>query len=85
MNPADARPGEFENGAAGAAPDLQDPRAVLSVLEADQIVAAKQSTRFGRRQLSRGARILLWGMRVYVVIMFVLVVIFAIQIIHSAR
>lgn len=84
MNPADARHGEFENYAAEAALDLQDPRAVLSVLEADQIVAAKQRTRFGRRNLSRGARILLWGMRVYVVIMFVLVVISAIRIIHPA-
>ncbi|MDE3108956.1 MAG: hypothetical protein KGL02_03345 [Acidobacteriota bacterium] len=84
MNPADARPERIENDAYSAAPGIDDPQAVLSVLEADQIVAAKQRMHFGRRKLSRGVSILLWGMRVYVVIMMVLLVISAIRGIHSA-
>jgi hypothetical protein len=84
VNPADATPEETNARADVTAPDMQDPRAVLSVLEADQIVAAKQRTRFGRRKLSKGTRVLLWGLRVYVVIMLVLVVISAFRMIHSA-
>lgn len=84
MNPADATPEKANGGAETAAPNMKDPRAVLSVLEADQIVAAKQRTHFGRRKLSRGARLLLWGLRVYVVVMLVLVVISAFRVIHSA-
>ncbi len=84
MNPADATPEELGGGAKAGAPDMDDPRAVLSVLEADQIVAAKQGTRFGRRKLSSGERVVLWGLRVYVVIMLVLVVISAFRVIHSA-
>jgi hypothetical protein len=84
MKPAGAMPEDMENGADATAPDMHDPRAVLSVLEADQIVAAKQRTRFGRRKLSAGVRILLWGLRVYVVIMLVLVVISVLRVIHPA-
>jgi hypothetical protein len=65
-----------------AKPNLRDPGVVLSLLEADQVVAAKQKTRFGRRNLSIGARILLWGLRVYVVAMLVLVVISVIRAVH---
>lgn len=53
--------------------DLKDPQVVLSLLEADQVVAAKRRTRFGRRPLSLGMRAVLWGLRVYVVVMFVIV------------
>ena len=70
--------------APAASPDLRDPSVVLSLLEADQVVAAKQKTRFGRRKLSLGVRILLWGLRVYVVAMLVLVVISAFRAIHPA-
>ncbi|HTA52088.1 MAG TPA: hypothetical protein VK757_04820 [Candidatus Acidoferrum sp.] len=73
-----------ELGAASPKPDLKDPRVVLSLLETDQVVAAKQQTRFGRRTLSPGIKILLWGLRVYVVVMFVLVVVSVIRAIHSA-
>ncbi len=38
------------------------PDTVLSVLEADQLVAAKERPRFGQRQLSGGVRVLLWGL-----------------------
>ncbi|MGH9739695.1 MAG: hypothetical protein ACRD4X_14085 [Candidatus Acidiferrales bacterium] len=83
MNPVDATPKKFKSDPDESAPDMKDPRAVLSVLEADQIVAAKQRTHFGRRKLSMGVRILLWGLRVYVVIMLVLVVISAFRVIHG--
>jgi len=65
-----------------AAPDLKDPSVVLSLLEADQVVAAKQRTHFGRRNLSVGARVLLWGLRIYVVAMLVIVLISAFRAIH---
>jgi hypothetical protein len=70
---------------AGAAPNLKDPRVVLSLLEADQVVVAKQRSRFGRRRLSIGVRVMLWGLRVYVIIMVVLVVISAFRAIHPAH
>lgn len=76
----------IESVAEGSAkPDLKDPRVVLSLLEADQVVAAKQQTRFGRRNLSFGMRILLWGLRIYVVIMLVLVVISVFRAIHPVQ
>jgi hypothetical protein len=56
-------------------PDLKNPQVVLLLLEADQVVAAKRQSRFGRRQLSPGVRILLWALRGYVVIMLIIVVI----------
>jgi hypothetical protein len=65
-----------------ATPDLQDPRVVLSLLETDQVVAAKQKTRFGRRNLSLGVRMLLWGLRIYVLAMLVLVVVSVLRAIH---
>jgi hypothetical protein len=66
----------------GAKPDLKDPRVVLSLLEADQVVAAKRQSRFGRRNLSIGVRALLWGLRVYVVVMLVLVLVSVVRAIH---
>lgn len=76
--------GNFDNQRdSGSVLDLKDPRAVLSLLEADQVVAAKQRTHFGRRNLSVGVRIMLWGLRTYVVIMLVLVVISVIRAIRS--
>jgi hypothetical protein len=68
---------------AATKPDLRDPHVVLSLLETDQVVAAKQQTRFGRRTLSPLVKILLWGLRVYVVVMLVLVVISVVRAIHS--
>lgn len=66
-------------------PDLQDPNVVLSLLEADQVVAAKTRTRFGKRNLSVGARFLLWGLRVYVFVMLVIVLISVIRALHGGR
>jgi len=71
-----------EQVSGAAKPNLRDPQVVLSLLEADQVVAAKQRTRFGRRNMSVGVRMLLWGLRVYVVVMLVLVVISVIRAIH---
>ena len=68
-----------------AQPDLKDPRVVLSLLETDQVVAAKQRTRFGRRKLSLGVRILLWGLRVYVVVMLLLVAVSVVRAVHPGR
>jgi hypothetical protein len=54
-------------------------------LETDQVVAAKQRTRFGRRTLSPGVRVMLWGLRIYVVVMLVLVVISVIRAMHGSH
>lgn len=73
----------FGSVAEGATkPDLKNPSVVLSLLEADQVVAAKEKTRFGRRNLSLGVRLLLWGLRIYVVAMLVLVVVSVIRAVH---
>jgi len=56
---------------------------VRSVLEADQLVAAKEHTSFGQRQMSRGLRVLLWGLRLYVVVMMILVAIQVVQAIQG--
>jgi|YelNatPaOPRAMG01_1025707.scaffolds.fasta_scaffold79545_2 hypothetical protein len=61
------------------------PEAALSVLEADQLVASKQRTRFGRRKLSLSVRVLLWGLRVYVVIMLVIVLVNVLRALHGSR
>jgi len=66
-------------------PDLQDPNVVLSLLEADQVVATKTRTRFGKRNLSVGARFLLWGLRVYVFVMLVIVLISVIRALHGGQ
>lgn len=66
-------------------PDLEDPEVILSLLEADQVVAAKQQTRFGRKQLSLGPRLMLWGLRIYLVIMLVIVAISVIRAVHGGH
>ncbi len=58
------------------------PDAVLSVLEADQLVTAKEHARFGQSQLSKGTRVFLWGLRIYVLAMMALV---AIQVVHAVQ
>ena len=74
---------EVEAVASGAMqPNLEDPRVVLTLLEADQVVAAKRQTHFGQRRLSSGVRTLLWGLRVYVVVMLVVVLISVLRVAH---
>ena len=63
-------------------PHLEDPRVVLSLLEADQVVAAKEQMRFGRQKLSPGVRGLLWGLRAYVVVMMIIVFISVLRAVH---
>ncbi|HEV2288990.1 MAG TPA: hypothetical protein VGR81_08565 [Candidatus Acidoferrales bacterium] len=70
--------------AAEARPDLGDPNVVLSLLEADQVVAAKTHTRFGPRKLSVGMRAMLWGMRIYVFVMLVIVLISVLRALHRS-
>ena len=76
LAPIDVRPEQLS---------LQDPRAVLSLLEADQMVAAKRRTHFGRKNLSLGTKALLWGLRIYVVAMLIVVLISVYQAIHAAH
>jgi hypothetical protein len=66
----------LEAGAASSAePRLDDPNVVLSLLEADQVVAAKRQTHFGPRKFSLRVRVLLWSLRVYVILVLVMVLI----------
>jgi hypothetical protein len=51
------------------------PETVLSVLEEDQLVKAKERIHWGRSELSTGVRVLLWGLRLYVIFMLVTVAI----------
>lgn len=77
---------ESEPAAAHTArPNLNDPKVVLSLLEADQVVATKRRTRFGKRNLSLGARWLLWGLRVYVLVMLVIVLVSVIRALHPGH
>ena len=81
-----SRSQEAEPAAAHAdRPDLQDPNVVLSLLEADQVVATKTRTRFGKRKLSLGARALLWGLRIYVFVMLVIVLVSVIRALHAGH
>lgn len=76
--------GSFDAVAANTAePNLDDPRIVLSLLEADQVVAAKRQTHFGPRNFSFGVRVLLWGLRIYVVLMMVIVLISVYRVLQS--
>jgi len=68
-----------------ARPNLRDPRLVLSLLEADQVVAAKSQTHFGRRALSLGIRLTLWALRGYVLLMMIIVVVSVLRALHGAR
>ncbi len=61
------------------------PDVVLSVLEPDQLVVAKERTRFGPRRLSKGIRIQLWLLRIYVVVMLVIVAISVFRAIRGSR
>jgi hypothetical protein len=72
-------------GADSERPDLNDPLAVLALLETDQVVAEKRRTRFGHRNFSLSLRALLWGLRVYVVVMLVIVVIAVVRAVHALQ
>ncbi len=76
---------EDDPGANGERISLEQSEAALSVLEADQLVAAKQRTRFGRRKLSLSAKVLLWGLRIYVVVMFGIVLMSVLHALHTGH
>jgi hypothetical protein len=83
-------PDETRNNANGAQLNgepisLEHPEAALALLEADQLVTTKQKTRFGRRPLSTLVTASLWGLRIYVVIMMILVVISVLQALHVGK
>jgi hypothetical protein len=76
-------PRRFEAAARNAAePNLEDPRIVLELLEADQVVAAKRQTHFGPRKFSFGVRVLLWGLRIYVILMLAIVLLSVFRALH---
>lgn len=75
---------EFVAGSASE-PNLKDPRVVLSLLEADQVVAAKRLTHFGPRRFSFGLKVMLWSLRVYVVVMFVIVLVTVLQVLNPGH
>lgn len=56
-----------------------DESAVISLLEHDQLVEARQRS-LGRRTLSRQTLVLMWGLRIYAVFMFGIV---GYQIVHA--
>lgn len=80
-----SNPARLEQGFGQRRPDLKDPEMVLSLLEADQVVAAKQQTRFGRKHLSLKMRLMFWALRLYLVIMLVIVGISVIRALHGGR
>jgi hypothetical protein len=52
---------------------------ILSVLEEDQLVKAKERIHWGRIRVSPGVRVLLWGLRLYVILMLVTVVLHVVR------
>jgi hypothetical protein len=64
-------------------PSAQDridrPETILSVLEEDQLVKAKERIHWGRIRLTPGVRVLLWGLRLYVILMLVTVVLHVVR------
>jgi hypothetical protein len=64
--------------------DLQaHPEVVLTLLEPDQVVVAKQRTHFGKRQLTSRHKALLWGLRIYVVVMLIIVLVSVLRAVHT--
>lgn len=61
------------------------PEIVLSVLEPDQLVMAKERTRFGLRHLTAGVRAQLWGLRIYVIVMMIIVAVSVYRAIQAAH
>ena len=60
--------------------DEIDSDAVLELLEDDQLVSAKERVHLGRRSFSPAMRAILWGLRVYVVLMLALI---AVEVVHT--
>lgn len=60
-----------------------EPETVLSLLEADQLFAAKQQALLGRARLSPGIRVLMWCLRGYVILMLIVVVVAIVNATHG--
>lgn len=54
---------------------------LLEALEADQLVEAKRP--FGRRHLGPATRVLMWGLRLYVLLALAVVIDRIVQVIHA--
>jgi hypothetical protein len=71
------------------APRHHDPELgqeeILQLLEDDQLVWAKEKVHLGRRRFSRGLSVVLWGLRVYVVLMLVLIVVRVVQTVSAGH
>jgi len=67
----------------GSLTDKIEPETVLSLLEEDQLFAAKQRARLGRAKLSRGTRVLMWCLRGYVILMLIVVVVAIVNAVHG--
>ncbi|HLW46814.1 MAG TPA: hypothetical protein VKW09_03515 [bacterium] len=83
-----APPGRVEAASPREGPDVDlehRPEAVLSVLEADQLVAAKERAHLGRMRLSGGVRVLLGGLRLYVVAMMIIVLVQVLNAVHGGH
>ena len=64
----------------------EGPEAILSVLEEDQLVKAKERIHWGRIRLTPGVQVLLWGLRLYVILMLITVFIHVLRTVQfSAR
>jgi hypothetical protein len=61
------------------------PEAILSVLEEDQLVRAKERIHWGRIRLTPGVRVLLWGLRLYVFLMLVTVAMHVLRTVQNAH
>ncbi|MGA2615862.1 MAG: hypothetical protein ABSG38_20675 [Spirochaetia bacterium] len=56
---------------------------VLSLLEEDQLFAARQRAQLGRAKLTRGTRVLMWCLRGYVILMLIVVVVAIVNATHG--
>jgi hypothetical protein len=66
--------GKELNPAADLAVSREEVTAVMTALEPDQIVSAKEHHHCPRRRLTRKEMILFWGLRIYLVFMVGVVV-----------
>lgn len=62
--------------------DSDDRRAVLDVLDPEQLVATK-AARYGRRRLSLCTQAVMWALRLYLVLMLVVVIDRVVRAVHG--
>lgn len=64
---------------------LEHPEIALALLESNQLDTAKQKIRFGPQKLTCSEEGLMWGLRIYVVIMLIIVLVSAFQALHAGH